>query len=208
MQTKSILKKFFVWLGFAHCQGTKSCFSSLASAKSAKSYGHKRGMAMLEALPIIWIMFVLMGATLGSWGVVHTAILRSISARHYIFFLFNNRSDLAYLRDFSQYGLEEKTKKVYYRKDESIGLDYRYSYIQSEKMPQSGPEGKQYATARRVDFRNLNYSGETTDFLSEPKGHLNIEAEVQPTGMNRKKVKKVWIMVRYGICLSASCGGP
>ena len=63
---------------------------------------NKKGLVILEAIPIIWVMFVLMGATLGSWGIVHTAVLNSIAARNYTFFLFNNRADLSYLRDFSK----------------------------------------------------------------------------------------------------------
>ncbi len=179
--------------------------------KSAKCYRRKKGMAMLEAFPIIWVMFVLMGATLGSWGVVHTAILRSIAARNYIFFLFNNRSDLAYLRDFDGNSytttppLGHEVGKHYYRYDApGGGLGHRFSYIQSDEEPNPGVDV--YATLRRVDFQNFDDYGSGLEFLSDDE-HKKISS-MDLEKRNKKKVKKVWIMVGYGICLNAKCGDP
>ena len=168
----------------------------------------KRGMAMLEALPLIWVMFVLMGATLGSWGIVHTAVLNSIAARNYTFFSFNNRSDLSYLRDFGERdytGLSSLTGgEVFYREDSGgsvAGPGKRFAFIVSEKHP-SGSD-KTTATLRRVDFRKITYD-DRSDFLGDPE-HTNIEALIDPKNEN-KKVGPAWVMVGYGICLSAQCG--
>ena len=160
-------------------------------------------MAMLEALPIIWVMFVLMGATLGSWGIAHTAVLNSIAARNYTFFLFNNRSDLSYLRDFgrsdySSLSLDE-VNIHYYREDESDGRGKRFSFISSEESSTA----EFTATLRRVDFRKLTYD-DRSEFLREPE-HTNIKDEIPSRNINRK-VGPAWIMVGYGICLSAKCG--
>ncbi len=170
--------------------------------KSKKNFfNNQKGLVMLESLPIILVMFVLMGATLGSWGVVHTAILHSIAARNYIFFNFNNRFDLSYLRDFGRgYGLPDIVRRNgYYPR-----LGIRFSYIDSEK-PKVGFDVR--ATLRFIDFKNPNNEfPNRTDFLSD-SDHNRIHSLVPPLGRkNQKKVGPAWIMVGYGICLSTSCG--
>ena len=170
----------------------------------------KRGLAMIEAFPLIWVMFVLMGATLGSWGIVHTAVLNSIAARNYTFFSFNHRSDLSYLRDFGSAdytGVSNTTTAVFFRKDNSgvsvTGTGRRFSFIASEKHP-SGSD-KTSATLRRVDFRKGQYtSGDRSDFLTDPD-HTNIGALIEVKNEN-KKVGPAWVMVGYGICLNEACG--
>ncbi len=172
---------------------------------------NNRGLAMLEAFFIMWVMFIFMAVVLGSWGLAHTAVLHSISARNYSFFLFNNRSDLSYLRDFSAdtsgyRTLTQVNSNKYHREDVSDGLGYRFAYIQSDKDPlPSGSVSGMYATLRRVDFRP------TPQYRSNRSGFLNVGEHNQiftviPDRNRRKKVGPAWIMVGYGICLSAKCG--
>ena len=170
---------------------------------------NKKGLVILEAIPIIWVMFVLMGATLGSWGIVHTAVLNSIAARNYTFFLFNNRADLSYLRDFSETNEYRSAKLAmnftnrYFKGNRGKGR--RFSYINKENP---GGTNKAHPTQRPVSFGdnlqsdiNDNDSGE---ILSTSADHNQIHRLV-PLGRNKKKVKKAWIMVGYGICLCATC---
>ena len=175
--------------------------------KRKRNLKNQKGMAVLEALPIIWVMFILLGATLGSWGIVHTSILHSIAARNYNFFLFNNRSDLAYLRDFSKQdgyvGLKAEVHGRYYRIDNSTGHGKRFSYIVA-KLPTLTTETQ--ATLRRVDFRNITYD-DRDKFLEGGYAHTNIDTANKVPDRNKKtKVEPAWIMVGYGICLSANCG--
>lgn len=174
--------------------------------KQKKILKNQKGMAMLEVLPIIWVMFILLGATLGSWGIAHTAVLNSIAARHYVFFLFNNRSDLSYLRDFgrNEYSaLDNRVRERYYREDSSggnwQGHGKRFSYIASE----ANPHDPLTATLRRVDFRQINYA-DRSEFLSGSE-HTDIRNKIEQRNVSQK-VGPAWIMVGYGICLSAKCG--
>lgn len=158
---------------------------------------NSKGLAMLEALPIIWVMFILMGVTLGSWGIVHTSVLNSIAARNYNFFIFNNRSDLSYLRDFGEkYDLEEAAESRYFG---TFGK--RFSFIMSEL---SGTNNSATATLRRVDFRKQEKDSNSPDFLKGSQ-HTQVH-KIIPISRNRKKVGPAWIMVGYGICLDAVCG--
>ena len=180
--------------------------------KPKKLIKNQKGFAMLEALPLIWLMFVLLGATLGSWGIAHTAVLNSIAARNYTFFLFNNRSDLSYLRDFGNMEypavrqMDYTVRGRYYREDNNgsrSGHGKRFSYIGSEAADPVNPSLT--ATLRRVDFRQITYT-DRSEFLSEREHTSKITLdEMQPRNMNQK-VGPAWIMVGYGICLSARCG--
>ena len=156
-----------------------------------------KGMAIIEILPIILVMFVLMGAALGSWGLVHTAILNSIAARHNNFFYFNNRSDLSYLRDFGSDYRGLSFKPDFYRDQKN-----RFAFITSEDF-QGGKST--LATLRFVDFKNpsANCKNQGSRCLQGSK-HTSIYDEVLP-GRTDKLVSPAWIMVGYGICLDADC---
>ena len=166
---------------------------------------NQKGLVILETIPIIWVMFVLMGATLGSWGIVHTATLNSIAARNYIFFIFNNRADLSYLRDFSQQEypgtpLAMDTSRKYFR-----GKGKRFSYINKENV--SSGDSTEYATRRRVSFGDnlqTDIVNNRTNLLT-PSDHNRVYNQVSSGGRNKKRVHKAWIMVGYGICLCANC---
>ena len=178
---------------------------------------NNRGLAMLEALPIIMLMFVLMGATLGSWGIVHTAILNSIAARNFTFFYFNNRSDLSYLRDFAGpdgYGLFDNITDKYFRKDgqgTNDGMGKRFFYIWAENTPEDA-QGVMPATLRRVDFRNLRTASDDESNILSDGAHSTVdninpgEATKMEAGKAEGEKRKAWIMVGYGICLDANCG--
>ena len=163
-----------------------------------KSYfNNVRGMAIIEILPIILVMFVLMGAALGSWGLVHTAILNSIASRHNSFFYFNNRSDLSYLRDFGSSYRGLSFIDSFYRDQKN-----RFAYITSENALQ---DAGTKATLRFVDFKNpgATCKDQGSKCLQGSK-HNEIYNEVLPQRTD-KLVSPAWIMVGYGICLNADC---
>ena len=170
---------------------------------------NKKGYTVLEAIPFIIIMFVLLGATLGSWGLVHTAILHSIASRHGSFVYFNNRADVSYLRDFGG----SLPEAIYYGEK-----GWRFSYVQEEHVFHGSSSVT--ATSRPVDFtRPLDRPGSSGaggpfgnegyindgNFISGA-AHNNIWNLIGIGGRNIKKVAPAWIMVGYGICLNAKCG--
>ena len=178
-----------------------------------KQKKNNKGMAMVEAMPILLVMFVLMGATLGSWGIVHTAILNSIAARNSLFFYFNNRSDLSYIRDWDRDLGPFKLAYSYFRKDGVDGIGKRFSFIISEKIINSSNDNpKQWATLRRLAFDDPDYDITNMQDRSEVANIQGIEALSRPDKNTKKTAKKdsrksrAWVMVGYGICLSADCG--
>ncbi len=162
-----------------------------------------KGMAMIEILPIILVMFVLMGAALGSWGLAHTAILNSIAARHNSFFYFNNRTDLSYLRDFGNLGSAGGysilsfvgVADMFYRDQRN-----RFAFITSE----DAQDEKARATLRFVDFKNPAADCKGQSGCLRDSDHTGIHGLIKSKN-TRELVSPAWIMVGYGICLNADC---
>lgn len=149
---------------------------------------NEKGMATIEALPLIVIFVVLMSYGLGMFGVIHTAILQSIAARTYAFETFRNRTNLSMFRE-NLSGLSQPQHTKHFQ--------MRFHAVLSDD-PQSSAEfyaterplaiGRQVAqVGRKFEVHNLNV------FNLAPR---NEAVEVSP----------IWIMVGYGICLDALCG--
>ncbi len=167
----------------------------------------KKGMAMLELLPVIWMMFIFLGASLGSWGIVHTATLHSIAARNYAFFTFNNNSDLSYLNVFRDSNkIINNSSPVYYRSDARGGgtgiHGKRFHFIATKdkatitRLPAFGKDLSDYSS--EPDLLQASDRNSTTWWgVIDPRNYL---------GSGGKKAAPAWIMVGCGICLDARCG--
>ena len=161
-----------------------------------------QGLAMLEAMVIVWVIFIVLGAFLGSWGIIHTATLNSIAARNFSFHLFNNRSEIDYLRDTRGLASGYSVNKRYYG-----NYGKRFSYVSSEEVSNARVP---MATLRNPDFRNLNYTGDS-HIIRGSSDHTDLARDsrrnsFEQRGKMIKKVGPAWIMVGYGICLDAGCG--
>lgn len=149
---------------------------------------NERGMAVIETVPLIVIFLILLSYGLGMWGVIHTGILHSIHARTYAFETFRNRTDLVYFREdgnaiSSQYSQHQ----------------IRYHGIQSDSLQ----SGEFYATARPLSI------GRTSEMTNASKLDHNsrVFSLAGRNGEGGVEVSPVWVMVGYGLCLVADCGG-
>lgn len=153
---------------------------------------NQKGMALVETLPILVIFLVMIAYMLGMFGVVHTGILNSISARAYAFETFRNRANLTYFRD--QGGNAT---------DHFANIGVRFHTVNSETMGDSAsaPDG-QYATTRplaigRKPAENKASASDHNTKVFELKTRNRIGGvEASPA----------WIMTGYGICINAQCG--
>ena len=186
------------------------CAKNKADTKPCWPGFGKKGMAMIEMIPVMLMMFILMGASLGSWGIVHTATLHSIAARNYAFFVFNNRSDLSYFRDD-----QNPSRKTYYRTDARSNQHFmtgkRFHFIAKQKSSSSPPEAQ--VITRRVAFdktvQYYNTNPPSPPNLLTPNERQNLMLDRRNYDQSRsggKKAIQVWIKVGYGICLDAGCG--
>ena len=155
-----------------------------------KKHNSERGIATLEAALLLSIFVVFMTYCVGTFGVIHTGILSSISARAYAFETFRNRTNLTYFRD-------TKTGDF----DHTIKYGIRLHGIISDKA---------------VDTDIRWYVTERT--LSQGREVSSVQSNRPPTGdskenelFDRKReagaVNPVYIKTLYGICLNYDCGG-
>lgn len=136
------------------------------------------------------VVFVtLLSFTLGMYGVVQTAILHSIGARTYAFETFRQRTNLSYLREDGT-GLSKSTSYNYSKKG------WRYHGVQHE----SDARPSFVATVRPISFGTTTPPGDNTD-------PTNNQGVYQILPRNQKvSTNPAWIMVGYGICMTAQCG--
>lgn len=153
---------------------------------------NQKGLAIIETLPILVIFLVLIAFSLGFFGIVHTAILNSIAARAYAFETFRNRADLNYFRDS---GIPTDGAGQLYK-----AKGFRFHATNDERRAPF--EEGTFATARPLAIgREVQSSGAG---INE---HNKLIFEIE--GRNRMggvEASPAWIMVGYGICLSAQCG--
>lgn len=148
----------------------------------------ERGMATLEALPLLVIFTVLMSYGLGMFGIIHTAILHSIAARAYAFETFRNRTDLSLFRENISGISDPQHTRAFKIRYHGILTENSDGYSQFVASERPLAVGRQVASAGRT-LQNHN----STIFNLAPRNEV---VEVSPA----------WIMVGYGICLDMNCG--
>lgn len=151
----------------------------------------QKGLATIEALPILVLFLTLLGYGLGLFGVVHTSILNSIAARAYAFETFRNRVNLDYFRD------RASGDEILYS-----NIGNRVHAINDES--QATNTGAPNVTA---STRTLAIGRKVAPSVASQSDHnekvFNIEYRNRQGGV---EVSPVWVMVSYGICLNSKCG--
>ncbi len=155
----------------------------------------EKGMATLEVVPLLFVFIFMFAYTLGAFGVIHTGIMHSISARTYAFETFRNRTNLVYFRDIP--GAEPRQFKDVGNRVHAILAEGRAdgddNFLASERAIRMGITIEPGPS--RNDGSIHNQKVHEADELAN--GKRNQRVEVSP----------VWIMVQYGICLDMKCGG-
>ena len=176
----------------------------------------EKGMAVIEAIPVLFMVLLIFNFSLGFFGAVHSGVLNSIASYNYSLETFRFKSNLMYFRP-------------------GAGVtNYSKSQNRVHGTTQDGTEdvgkevdGKWPATLRAITF---NYKPSTPNrdlsslqdskngkiALSEPDrefktspsdGNIwSIKSKSVPKqGQQAVQTARVWIKTVYGICLNADC---
>lgn len=150
---------------------------------------NQRGMATVEAITLLGIFLMLMGYTLGFFGIIHSGILNSIGARTYAFEIFRHRTNINYFR-----GNTNENKYHF------TNYGVRYHAVVSEKTPDGVLQF--FATERPLTFGFSSPSEErTVDTHNVSVPNISLEDRNEAIG-----VSPVWLMIQYGICMNVQCG--
>jgi hypothetical protein len=160
----------------------------MAANRNARSRIHnEKGLATIESLPILVIFLVLISYGLGMFGAIHTAILHSMSARAYAYETFSHRTNLNLFRQ--------------RRSDNYLGnhgirfhavVDYETDGFVASKQP--------LAFGREIDWAPTGPKASSVD-------HSERIYQISRARNRKVSISPFWIMVGYGICLNAACGG-
>ncbi len=152
----------------------------------------QRGLSTVEVIPLLIVFIMLVGYAMGLFGAIHTAILHSIAARSYLFETFRNRTNLVIFRESP---LGSAPNPLSYAKK-----GVRMHGINSEVTPSSSREGF-FATRRPL---SIGYPA--ARLPATEADHRDKIFQIQDRNQN-VEVSPIWIMISYGMCLDASCGG-
>lgn len=177
-----------------------------------KAKNSEKGMAMVEAIPVLFMLVLVFNFSLGFFGAIHSGILNSIGSYNYTIETFRFRSNLMYFRpgDLAHYKLS-KNRVHGVTKD---GSDHD-TVEDKQKWP---------ATLRAITFnfvkddpkRNLAVlkgGGETicddngcrTFDKSGTENIWNASSTSVPQTGSTIQTPRIWIKTVYGICISADC---
>lgn len=180
-----------------------------AKFKSRKKRKNQKGMATIEALPIIFIMVVIFNFSLGFFGAIHSGVLNSIASYNYAIETFRFKSNLMYFRPGGQ--------TTHYKNS----MNRVHGTIQEGGESDSNRQTKDNEWPATLRGITLNYNskpispidggtddGQNHQFSRNPSATNLWKANSQYTPQDGETVQtpRIWIKTVYGICLTAECG--
>ena len=176
---------------------------TMAKAKSQTQsvLKNEKGLATVETIPLLAIFVILLAYSFGSFGIVHTGILNSISARTYAFETMRGRTNVTYFRDNVRPGAALDASHF-------LRKGNRVHGIRQEVRPGDGAQGNDgfYPTERPVRIGLGGIPGDAsrnTASIHNERVFTDVQEQVQTS----VGVSPVWVMTQYGMCLNATCGG-
>ncbi len=168
----------------------------------------EKGMAIIEAIPVLFLLVVVFNFSLGFFGAVHSGILNSIASYNYTLETFRFKSNLMYFRPGSP--------ATHYLK----ASNRVHGTIQEGSTAQTGREdkGKWPATTRGITLnyakddakRGLaNVASESDRNFGGRNDSTNIwaaKSDYAPDEGNSIQTPRIWVKTVYGICLTTDCG--
>lgn len=165
----------------------------------------EKGMAFVEAIPVLFMIVVVFNFSLGFFGAIHSGILNSIASYNYTMETFRFRSNLMYFRPGGALKHYEKSMaRVHGVTADGVENDdltkdkwpatireiaFNKSVTSVDSYTPGGAEGvdhffKKNPDSFTVGYINTNYLADGTNFTPSPE---------------------IWIKTVYGICLNADC---
>ncbi|MBC7420933.1 MAG: hypothetical protein H7328_09405 [Bdellovibrio sp.] len=169
----------------------------------------EEGMAIIEAIPVLFLLVVVFNFSLGFFGAVHSGILNSMASYNYTLETFRFKSNLMYFRPGG--GVTH-----YLKSSNRI-----HGTTQEGSVAPTGREDKNKwpATIRGITLnyskddakRSLASAGvESKREYAGRKSSSNVwfaNSDYKPAEGNSIQTPRIWIKTVYGICLNADCGG-
>ena len=171
----------------------------------------EEGMAIIESIPVLFMMVLVFNFSLGFFGAIHSGILNSIGSYNYAIETFRFRSNLMYFRP----GGSTQNYKISHNRVHGTLKDGSQADADEDK-------DKWAATVRSITFNysaadpkrslagSLGRLGGESERNFGGAGQLNniwtANSEYAPTQSSAIQTPRIWIKTVYGICVTADCG--
>lgn len=170
-----------------------------SQANSLKKKKNNKGMALIEALPVLFMVILIFNFSLGFFGAIHSGILNSIGSYNYTMETFRFRSNLMYFRPG---GGTANYAKSMNRVHGVIGDGYAKNDSQKGKWP---------VTVRGIalsgsDKLQGSTSGEGHSLATRMTSVWKADSSYTASSEDEApKTPEIWVKTVYGICLNAEC---
>jgi hypothetical protein len=182
--------------------------SRICQEEGAKKFKKtEKGMAFIEAIPVLFMVVVVFNFSLGFFGAIHSGILNSIAAYNYAMETYRFRSNLMYFRPGG--GLKHYEKSM-----------SRVHGVTADGTEQNDLNRKQWPST----VRSIAFNPAAAKLRPDEGGFSrswSAAAERSPTsvwGINYQhyapgpddhtegpQTPEIWVKTVYGICLNADC---
>lgn len=173
----------------------------------------EKGMALVETIPVLFMLVLVFNFSLGFFGAIHSGILNSIGSYNYAIETFRYRSNLMYFRP----GDERSNYKLAKSRVHGVTKDGSDQTVEDKaRWP---------ATVRPITF---NYVKETpaktltvlangsngtvcddagcrTFDKSGTENVWNVSSTYVPQTGTAIQTPRIWVKTVYGMCLNADC---
>ncbi|MBC7457183.1 MAG: hypothetical protein H7235_02815 [Bdellovibrionaceae bacterium] len=176
----------------------------------------EKGMAIIESIPVLFMIVVVFNFSLGFFGAIHSGILNSIGSYNYTLETFRFRSNLTYFRPGGgivnyarvknrvhgtiQDGGDDDSENTFTNKKWPVtvrGITFNYKAGDPKRDLSSIHE--RYAPSTGIES---DHAFSVTADISKIWG---ITSKSTPSASDTAQTPRIWIKTVYGICLTADC---
>ena len=176
----------------------------------------EKGMAIIESIPVLFMIVVVFNFSLGFFGAIHSGILNSIGSYNYTLETFRFRSNLTYFRPGNGDVNYAKVNNRVHGTIQDGGEDDGENTFTNKKWPVTvrGITFNYKAGDPKRDLSSIHErfaptTGTESDhsFSSTADGTKiwGIKSTTTPTSGDTAQTPRIWIKTVYGICLNAEC---
>lgn len=182
--------------------------------KNRKFRDSEKGMALIEAIPVLFMLVLVFNFSLGFFGAIHSGVLNSMGSYNYALETFRFRSNLMYFRpggdtanykqsnnrvhgvtkEGSEFDIDEDKKKW-----PSTVRAITFNFIKEDPK-------RNLATLRSGPETICDDSGCRSYDKSGSENIWNATSDYVPVTGTTIQTPRIWIKTVYGICVSADCG--
>lgn len=156
-------------------------------------------MAMIEALPVLFMVILVFNFSLGFFGAIHSGILNSVASYNYTLETFRFRSNLMYFRPGAG---PSHYAKAMNRVHGVVGDGSAKKDVQRGKWPATvrsiAVSGVDKMESKYLSQSDHNKSSQTSVWKAIAGFTASSEEDAPVT-------PEIWVKTVYGICLNADC---